>query len=931
MASSIDPSRPFDGAPASKADLRANLQAAKDDIEALQSRSDHVADHGARGDARHLVAVNQITFSENVGPMDGDTLTINGVVLTFRDSPAVTADVAIPQGIWSLSHASEINRNLRAAIRTVAAPAIDLHLEFLSRIRNLVARRKGASGQQGTVPIVSSNEAAVSVSGWTLGATATVLSTTLTVPGATFTAEDVGKLIAVQRAGPTGNTDGVGMTHWTTIASVSGAETIEMADAASNSCAEAEIIYGTLDQDAVEDAIDAAEASGRPAVVEFSQGRIYLVHSLKLARSVPLIVRGNGAVLMQAPGVHRDAGPNRSILDCSQNWLLNHAAVVGNLFPQVVIQDLTVDGASWFQNNEQWADPGTRNRYVGRFNHEQNHGVKCHGVDEDGVGDDLAAWVPVTLDRVRFQNICGDGIHVAKNAVVAAYSPRGFNVFRGTLTVVSQCNSIYVSDLQTDDDDRMGDYFGDNTYNTGAQSGIYFEGEDRYPVLLPEGFPFTQGVSIDGAFMKQGRVTVSTLGNTADEVVPTSVAYTITIRNMVCPPERNIQTQCVFWQSGPGQINLYDCVFYGGHSDQDQSVRIGGGNVRAFNCRFVASNNTKRLPAPAWVAAVKIRLESEVNYSDVATRFVHCTFTVDDTVDAGTPAYGIWIQGPDPRSRLPANFLEPLIHLDGPHFAPLRYRDASDGPGGSHPAHYRLLDYAVYATRGSCNADVRGAGGLVKKGFRWDAIANGYDSVLRLGGSFRLLATEAMFDGSAQGSHLCRAYLESEGTRLDDAYWGIVGDDTGLHRLTGDLILNVENDPTLAGPVTVTDQWVATYGPLLLHGRLAPGRGIVAGSVTFTETQNTPNLSYSDDGAGSLIDDADGATIVGAIDYGTGWFQIDPPASRIDAAVRWRVSYQHDNERPGFAGMIAQLKSDPAQRWRCTATSTTAATWTALP
>src|SRR5687767_8259040 len=37
VTSAIDPTKPVDGAPAIKADLRSNLQAAKDEIEALQS------------------------------------------------------------------------------------------------------------------------------------------------------------------------------------------------------------------------------------------------------------------------------------------------------------------------------------------------------------------------------------------------------------------------------------------------------------------------------------------------------------------------------------------------------------------------------------------------------------------------------------------------------------------------------------------------------------------------------------------------------------------------------------------------------------------------------------------------------------------------------------------------------------------------------
>jgi hypothetical protein len=37
VTSAIDPTKPADGVPASKADLRSNLQSAKDEIEALQS------------------------------------------------------------------------------------------------------------------------------------------------------------------------------------------------------------------------------------------------------------------------------------------------------------------------------------------------------------------------------------------------------------------------------------------------------------------------------------------------------------------------------------------------------------------------------------------------------------------------------------------------------------------------------------------------------------------------------------------------------------------------------------------------------------------------------------------------------------------------------------------------------------------------------
>lgn len=51
MASAIDPTKPVDGVPASKADLRTNLQAAKDEIGALQANLGvNILDHGGVGD-----------------------------------------------------------------------------------------------------------------------------------------------------------------------------------------------------------------------------------------------------------------------------------------------------------------------------------------------------------------------------------------------------------------------------------------------------------------------------------------------------------------------------------------------------------------------------------------------------------------------------------------------------------------------------------------------------------------------------------------------------------------------------------------------------------------------------------------------------------------------------------------------------------------
>lgn len=67
MASQIDPTKPVDGEPAVKADLRANLQAAKDEVEALQSGKAEVAHSHALTDLQAGGTPDETTFLRGDG------------------------------------------------------------------------------------------------------------------------------------------------------------------------------------------------------------------------------------------------------------------------------------------------------------------------------------------------------------------------------------------------------------------------------------------------------------------------------------------------------------------------------------------------------------------------------------------------------------------------------------------------------------------------------------------------------------------------------------------------------------------------------------------------------------------------------------------------------------------------------------------------
>jgi hypothetical protein len=97
MVSAIDPTKPLDGVPAVKADLRSNLAAAKSEIEALQARK---IEDGMSFDMRGAVLANPVlkSYAENIL-----TPEINGGTLTLDLAAGTVFQVTLTQNVTSMA------------------------------------------------------------------------------------------------------------------------------------------------------------------------------------------------------------------------------------------------------------------------------------------------------------------------------------------------------------------------------------------------------------------------------------------------------------------------------------------------------------------------------------------------------------------------------------------------------------------------------------------------------------------------------------------------------------------------------------------------------------------------------------------------------------------------------------------------------------
>jgi hypothetical protein len=137
MVSAIDPAKPADGAPAVKAHLRANLQAAKTEIEALQNGKAEVGHNHILADvadAGALAGLDQVGSGEIASDaLDGRAIDMQGQLLSrpgIRDFSETTAAPAVTGGSLTLDleAASVFDATLTEDVTTLVlanAPAAD--------------------------------------------------------------------------------------------------------------------------------------------------------------------------------------------------------------------------------------------------------------------------------------------------------------------------------------------------------------------------------------------------------------------------------------------------------------------------------------------------------------------------------------------------------------------------------------------------------------------------------------------------------------------------------------------------------------------------------------------------------------------------------------------------------------------------------------
>ena len=149
MTSAIDPTKPIDGVPASKADLRSNLQAAKDEIETLQSSKTDVGHQHQLVDiidAGALAGLNQVDSAQIANAAVTQTkIAANAVgAAQLQDGIPISMQGALLSGAELVDYAES------SPTPTISAGALTLDLDTGSVFEVLLTERQHASGRRGS-------------------------------------------------------------------------------------------------------------------------------------------------------------------------------------------------------------------------------------------------------------------------------------------------------------------------------------------------------------------------------------------------------------------------------------------------------------------------------------------------------------------------------------------------------------------------------------------------------------------------------------------------------------------------------------------------------------------------------------------------------------------------------------------------------------
>jgi hypothetical protein len=166
MASQIDPTKPVDGLPASKADLRTNLQSAKDEIEALQSGETDVGHQHAVADiadAGALAALDQVDTAEIAdGAVTASKIAADAVGATqLQDGIPISMQGAL------LSGAEFVDYDESSPTPPISAGTLTLDLEtgnvfevlLTEEVISLVLTNPPAAGRAGSATLILRQDA----------------------------------------------------------------------------------------------------------------------------------------------------------------------------------------------------------------------------------------------------------------------------------------------------------------------------------------------------------------------------------------------------------------------------------------------------------------------------------------------------------------------------------------------------------------------------------------------------------------------------------------------------------------------------------------------------------------------------------------------------------------------------------------------------